>query len=200
MMLVKSMIQDKLDATTIEAFDDVGSSLSRMQNMLKQFLMLADRNNEVQDGLPTIAEVSLKSMLDDVLSDLREQLSDDLKVENQLTDNLNVHIDRHHCREIFSLILGEVIGSTGGGAECRIYIDDSSSSELVKCCIQINGITVPDELHESIFEPFALPIANVGTGLSFAVAKHLMELNGSIITAQFPAEDQIVFSLELKSE
>jgi signal transduction histidine kinase len=64
------------------------------------------------------------------------------------------------------------------------------------CVITISGFCVKREIQESIFEPFALPLANVGTGLGFSVVKRLIELNKGKIVATSKPEGNTTF-LEL---
>ena len=195
MMLLKSMIKESFDQTSNDAFDDVTTGLKRMQEMVKQFLMLANRDNEIKGGAPTPGIVDLNKLLQNTFeSDFQS------KISNTIPCPTNVCVDEKHVTEIFKLIFTEVFEVTGGLATCDVSITDSELESHITCVIKIDGLSVNPELHDSIFEPFAMPIANVGTGLSFALAKHISELNSCQIIAEFSEDNQILFKLTIPSQ
>jgi len=191
MMLLKSMIQDSFDDTSSAAFDDVTVSLKRMQAMVKQFLMLANHDNEVKGGTPAPASTDLHSVVDSALLD-----KDKDNVRNRVPESTNVFVDSRHISEVLNLVLSEIFEITDGQASCEIVVGEPDVDRIA-CEIKVDGLSVSPELHNSIFEPFAMPIANVGTGLSLAVAKHIVELNKCEISAEFPSDNQVTFTLSL---
>lgn len=191
MMLLKSMIASSFDDTSSAAFDDVTTSLKRMQSMVKQFLMLANHDNEVKGGIPAPESIDLNTVVDNAVLDEFKQA-----VENNVPTGTEVHIDHKHISEVLTLIMSEILAITDGQAKCSITVGDIDE-QLLNCEVNVDGFTVNSEFHNSIFEPFSMPISNVGTGLSLAVAKHIVELNSCQITAEFPAENQVQFLLTL---
>lgn len=202
-MLIESMLGDKLEPIIQDALKDVEKSLQRMQAMVKQFLVLANRSSESRGGMPIPSKIQLKTVLNDVISNIKMQRAGtnaQICCECDVDDSVEILFDDSHIREILQLILNEIAETTACKAKCRIsaeYAPDGKPEAI--CRIEANGVPHVKEAADSIFEPFALPIANVGSGLSFSVAKHLLEVNGGKIEAKFPGQETLTFVLHLKT-
>ena len=191
MMLIKSTVGETFSDMANAAYGDVMASLKRMQEMVKQFLILAQRNNEVSSGVPTPVNIGVKTLFAGIKT---LPFSKELEVDVQT--EAHVSVDPEHIKEIFKLIINEVLEITSNTADCKITITEEDSTIISS--IEINNIKIDQKLHHVIFEPFAMPISNVGTGLSFAVAKQIAIVNKVDLTAEFPEEKQLVFKMHLK--
>ena len=198
-MLIESMEKDKLDKVADEALHDVKKSLERMQQMVKQFLVLANRSTELKGGLPAPEKLNLLEIVEEACNNIKIQKQNINDIDNccsiSIDKNIEISSDPSHVRELFNLILNEIIESTAGKARFQISAANFPNRGETDCIVAIKGIPNVKKNAEAIFEPFALPIANVGTGLAFSVAKHLIELNGGKIKADFPADDELTFTL-----
>jgi len=208
-MFIESMIGRNLDPVAKEALTDVRKSLERMQSLVKQFLLLANRSSEVKGGKPSPAMLELKNVVLDAIRDLSFQKGNainpiEVKCENKIPSGVQLYCDDAHLHEVIHLILNELIETTAGRASCLIEKCQTPGNLPQSLCsfkIFVGGVILHKDIEESIFEPFALPIANVGAGLSFSVAKHLVELNGGFISAEFSAsKDSITFTISLPSK
>jgi len=208
-MFIESMIGRNLDPVAKEALTDVRKSLERMQSLVKQFLLLANRSSEVKGGKPAPAMLELKGVVDDAIRDLSFQKGNaanpiEVKCENRIPSGVQLYCDDAHLHEVVHLILNELVETTAGRASCLVekcQTPESLPQSLRSFKIFVGGVILHKDIEESIFEPFALPIANVGAGLSFSVAKHLVELNGGFISAEFSAsKDSINFTISLPSK
>lgn len=199
-MLIESIEKDKLDTVAKDALHDVKKSLERMQLMVKQFLVLANRSTELKGGGPPAPEkLNLHEAVEDAFNNIKIQKQNIHDVDNccilDIDKNIEISSDPGHIKELFNLIFNEIIESTGGKARFRISAENFQSRGETECIVAIKGVPNVKKNADAIFEPFALPIANVGTGLAFSVVKHLIELNGGKIKADFPAEDELTFTL-----
>jgi K+-sensing histidine kinase KdpD len=201
-MLVESMLGENLEPVAKDALKDVEKSLQRMQAMVKQFLVLANRSSEARGGMPIPSVVELKTVLNDVISNIKMQRTNsniEFNCKCNIDENIEILFDDSHIREIFQLILNEIAETTAGKAACDISAEFSRQKSEVICKIKAQGSPHVEDASDSIFEPFALPIANVGSGLSFSVAKHLLEVNNGKIEAKFPDKETLIFELFLKT-
>ncbi|OGV55209.1 MAG: hypothetical protein A2017_09285 [Lentisphaerae bacterium GWF2_44_16] len=202
LMLIESIEGNKFDALAKDALADVKKSLARMQAMVKQFLVLANRSSEHKGGTPHPTLLNLYSVLDDVIANLKIQKENaplplNLNCVNEVDTKTDVYFDIGHLNEIFNLILNELVDTTMGKVECTIKANSADNIDnTVRCEIIARNIPhTNNNTEDSIFEPFALPIASVGAGLSFSVAKHLVEENGGTVKAFFPEKKVIIFQL-----
>lgn len=203
-MLVESMISEDLDPIAKESLIDVKKSLQRMQDLVQQFLMLANRDCELKGGTPRPQVLDLNEVVDQVCNDLKDEKESYTKpiavnCEADISDGNQIFCDKNHAREIFNLIMNEAVDTTLGKVRIAIKSIDSEDSAITSCKVHLDGIPVTGEVADAIFEPFALPIANVGAGLSFSVAKHLLELNGAEITSEFLEDNQLDLILRFKN-
>ncbi len=199
-MLIESIAGKDFDPMVQAALADVKKSLERMQTLVKQFLVLANRSSEVKGGTPHPSAVNLKSLVEDVIGNLTAQKSNapvplEVHCDNLVPDNTGIYFDPSHLREVFQLILSEVIDTTVGKATMAISSPETDKPNGVECVINVKGIPLVQGTEDAIFEPFALPIANVGSGLSFSVAKHLVELNRGTIDASFLGDEELQFNM-----
>ena len=179
-----------------------------MQSLVKQFLLLSNRSSEVKGGKPSPSMLDLKEIVEDAIRDLSFQKGNatnpiEVKCEDRIPAGVQLYCDNSHLREIIHLILNELIETTAGRASCLIERIQSPGDRpgMTSFRIFVTGIILHKDIEESIFEPFALPIANVGAGLSFSVAKHLVELNRGSISAEFSqSKDAITFVVSLPNK
>ncbi len=203
-MFVESMIGKGLDPVAKEALTDVRKSLERMQTLVKQFLVIAKRSGEAK-GKPQPSLVDLNEMTEYIVSNLLSPKSgngaaSELKCRDMLPKGFMAYCDSGHIREAIHLIINEISETTGGRAAFLIAPCGSASAQpdgFVHFKIDVSGVKLDIGSGENIFEPFALPIANVGAGLSFSVAKHLIEINGGSIKADVHSNGGLEFAIRL---
>jgi CheY-like chemotaxis protein len=204
-MLVESLLGQDVNPMALESLNDVRKSLERMQSLVKKFLLLAHRSSEVEGGKPVPTVFNLKELADEVINNLVSQKShasppQKVYCANKIDPNVKIYCDYSHFRELLHLIINEAVETTNGKSETVITSENIMDGEIVLCKLKVKGLPLEGGVEESIFEPFALPIANVGAGLSFSVAKHLIELNNGSVSATFPEEDTILFTLKIASD
>ena len=96
------------------------------------------------------------------------------------------------------MIFNEVISAAT--SPVSFTVSGTQKDKNIVCVIAIKGFCVAKEIQESIFEPFALPLANVGTGLGFSVVKSLVEFNkGKIVATSSPEENTMNLELTFLS-
>jgi DNA-binding response OmpR family regulator len=197
LLLIESLLGNSVNPIAKEALSDLKKSLERQKMLIKQFIRLSNRGF-AGDGIPEKTGINLNSFIDEIFENLlmqeRNAKMQPMRLQKNLSPNLFFQCDPGHAREIFHMIFNEIISAAAN--PIAFTVSGTRKDGNVVCVITINGFSVAKEIQESIFEPFALPLANVGTGLGFSVVKNLIEFNGGKIVATSNPEENTTF-LEL---
>lgn len=196
-----TLIESIVDAKTIEpnavaALRDVRKSLERMQDLVQKFLLLT--NVSEHNETPEQEDVNIHALIDEVTDNITDQKKDSFKpipvnVVNATDPAISIKCSHAHAREVFHLMFSEFIETTAG--KTKIEVNAATGGNGVTIVVKVDNIQISQAVAESIFEPFAMPLANVGTGLSISVAKQLVEVNGGTIKSSSPGDRQIVFEI-----
>jgi signal transduction histidine kinase len=196
-MLIESIVGEKFPDMAKEALVDVKKSLERMKAMVKQFLILARRNTEENSDRRIPVEFNLQEALIAIikkLTDSKAENGSSLSIKENVPREIEIYFPHENFGEIFSLIINELFECSGGKALFFVSACETGDNTVL-CLIEVKGLARASEAGDSVFEPFALPIANVGTGLALAVAKQLMEINDGKIEAGFPTPNDLNLTL-----
>jgi signal transduction histidine kinase len=198
-MLVESLLDKTLDSTCREALADVRKSLERMQQMVRRFLILTDRS-KLNDFIPV--SLDLCALLDEVNADLKSQNEQtkqfpNVGIDSRVEPGTKIFCSENHAREMFHMIFTEAIETSLGRVRIRATTDSTGGEDLL-INLELEHFSIPESIRDSIFEPFAMPLANVGTGLAFAVARQLAEKNGGTISAIFDSPGSTRFVIRMK--
>ncbi len=183
-MLIELSKKDIIE-NHLSSIEDIKTGLTRMQAMVKQFLHLADRSGELAQGNPNILKTKIHQTINLVIENLDAKLkTKNLNIieacDNCVDEDIMALCDPNFLHEIFFIIFDEVFEVSLGKSTIKIY--SKIKKKKVVLILEIINFNVSEDIIDSIFEPFALPFANVGVGLAFSVAKRLIiQNNGSII-------------------
>ncbi|MFA6292313.1 MAG: hybrid sensor histidine kinase/response regulator [Victivallales bacterium] len=201
LLLIESLLGDAVNPVAKEALSDLKKSLERQKMLIKQFIRLSNRGF-TEGSTPEITGINLNSFIDEIFENLlmqeRSNRMQPMRLQKNLPSNIFFHCDPGHAREIFHMIFNEIISAATNPVV--FTVSASSQDGITVCVIEIKGFCVAREIQESIFEPFALPLANVGTGLGFSVVKSLIELNrGKIVATSKPEVNTTTLELTFPS-
>lgn len=87
----------------------------------------------------------------------------------------------------------EALGSKGG----RVSIAGQASNGGVEIRVSDNGPGIPEEIRDSLFEPFVTSGKRGGTGLGLAIAKSIVEAHGGSICCESMPREGTVFRIQL---
>ncbi len=194
LMLLESGMCDLPDIA-MDSVKDIKVSLNRMQDLTKQFLHIAGRSNELGKGTPVLSEVNLGTSVEEIVKNTFLSKGSKVNLITKLKDTKDVLFDKNHLDEIFYLIINETLDVSANKAEIVIY--GRNVYNKFRCNIHIKNLEMPPNYQDFVFDPFSLPLANVGAGLSFSVAKQLVELNNSKIKATVKNDNELIFNLIL---
>ncbi|MCX6985880.1 MAG: hybrid sensor histidine kinase/response regulator [Lentisphaerae bacterium] len=197
LLLIESLLGNIVNPVAKEALSDLKKSLERQKTLIKQFIRLSNRGF-TEGSISEMTGINLNSLVDEIFENLlmqeRNSRMQPVSLQKNLSPNLFFLCDPGHAREITHMIFNEVISAAT--SPVSFTVSGTQKDKNVVCVIAIKGFCVAKEIQESIFEPFALPLANVGTGLGFSVVKSLVEFNkGKIVATSSP--DENTMNLEL---
>lgn len=123
-------------------------------------------------------------------SDLKIDLEDsmgpylrdrDISLTIDLKNNHRLHMDRERFKRVMVNLSKNAAEAMGAGGKINLQIE--KEDELVYITLRDTGPGIPEEIRESLFEPF-ITLGKKGTGLGLAVARRIIRAHGGEITAE----------------
>ncbi|MCR5101847.1 MAG: HAMP domain-containing histidine kinase [Butyrivibrio sp.] len=109
--------------------------------------------------------------------------------------------DKMQLKRVFENIINNTLKHNSSGT-C-IYVSLNASADMDRIAIRIgdNGVGIPKELRERIFEPFSVGnesrTSGQGTGLGMTIAKKIVEAHGGTISLIDNAEIKTLYEITL---
>jgi signal transduction histidine kinase len=147
---------------------------SRLNNIITDFLNYARPRN------PNLAPCRVEEVLDKNLTYLASQLEQQgYEINKSFNDNLpEIMADATMLYQAFLNILINSIQSMKPGG--KIHIDLNSNHEAVIVSFEDEGVGIPVDLMEKIWDPF-FTTKETGSGLGLGIVKKIIELHGGDI-------------------
>ncbi|MHB8171637.1 MAG: two-component system sensor histidine kinase NtrB [Thermincolia bacterium] len=185
--LLQNKHKEGMDREYIEI---IMSELDRVNNLVKEFLMLAKPAEPKQDLLSihqlikeTVIFMEGEAILYEV--DIKSDVPEDLPL---------VSLDSEQMKQVLINIIHnaiEAIGSKG-----NIEIKGVNCPKKISLIIRDDGPGIPENLLSKIFNPFVTTKAE-GTGLGLAVTKRIVESHGGTIEVESQIGSGTVFIIEI---
>ncbi|MCB1509980.1 MAG: PAS-domain containing protein, partial [Hyphomicrobiaceae bacterium] len=184
-----------------EYLGDISSSSRQLLSIIDDILDLA---NIDAGGLELAHEpVRIKPMLDDLAGVAAERASGEgILLDVAVADDVDSFIaDESRIRQVLDKILSNAIGFSHPGGEVRISCWRETG--LIAFSIADNGVGIPEEEQERVFERFVSHSQGShhrGAGLGLSIVKSLVELHhgsmtlvsepdkGTTVTVRFPID------------
>ena len=166
---------------------------SRINSIIRS-LMNFSRNSE-DKGLSV--ETPLCEIIDDALNLVRlSHKNKNMQFEVECNQSFKIKGDRQRLSQVFVNLLTNAIDASEQGG--KITIHSHKDDKAIRIAISDEGIGIPDDIKDSLFEPFVTSKpTGQGTGLGLALAyKTVQDHNGSIeIESQAEAGTRVVVRL-----
>jgi two-component system phosphate regulon sensor histidine kinase PhoR len=171
---------------------NISHQAERLDELIHDLLRLARLQSE-PDGVSTIP-IAIIPILEQSISQHRAiGLSKEISIDfpkptfTQPSDNWFVMGDEEALITIFNNLLGNAIRYTQRGGQVHVHIDPQPNQLVIS--VRDNGIGIPEEDHERIFERFyrvekARSSDTGGTGLGLAIVKNLVVAIGGTVTIE----------------
>jgi PAS domain S-box-containing protein len=126
----------------------------------------------------------------------RDPVARGVKVELP-ADDVVLTADGEQLRQVLLNVLLNAAQATGGQGTIRITT--AVADGRCKISIADNGVGIPPEVLERVFEPF-VTTKHRGTGLGLAIARRVVEAHGGAISVECPPAGGTVVTFELPGE
>ncbi len=200
-----SLIQKYNDADNTEKIGKhvgrIKTSIQNLTGILNDFLSL----DKLEEGKvrTNLVLVNLKEIIAEITDELELMLKSGQTINESIAlEKENVIIDKQILKNILLNLTSNAIKYSP--EESEIILDVELKNDLLKICVEDQGIGIPEEEQKHMFERFfrAKNVTNIGgTGLGLNIVKKYVELlNGSIkfkselgkgtkFTVELPIED-----------
>lgn len=159
----------------------------RILRMVNNFLDIT----RAESGFMVINPVALnivsytQTLMESILP-IAQKKDIDVKFINKCT-TMKVTLDAEKYERILLNLLSNAIKYTGSGGKIQILLDEED--EHIRISVRDNGIGIPQEKIDKIFERFyiidsSLRRKNEGTGIGLSLVKKLVDLMGGKITVR----------------
>jgi two-component system, NtrC family, nitrogen regulation sensor histidine kinase NtrY len=164
-------IFERITATLIEQID----ALARIANEFHSFARLPTR---------VIERLDLNAVVGEAVALMQEEGDAQIRVDLD-PEPLVVEADREELRRVYINLIKNAIQAIPGGVDRRVDISTrrtsiNGSEPSALCLVADNGIGIPEELRDRIFEPnFSTKTSGAGLGLAIT-RKSIEEMRGEI--------------------
>ena len=146
----------------------IQDEVKRLNRLVDDFLSFA-RPNPAHKSLVDINQVITKMVNLTPFPEVKEK---DVSLKIQLSEELpEINVDEHQIYQTLLNLFNNAIQATPKGGEIIFKTEKSASGLLIT--VMDNGIGIPDEEKEKVFEPFFTKKER-GTGLGLAVVKKII--------------------------
>lgn len=177
------------DLTPIQrdALEVMMKSEQRLENLINDLIQFSVAARG--DFSLKIAAISAKDILSSVLPTAEAKCKEKgLSLVNRIPDNLPmIHGDQEKLVWALNQLIDNAVKFTPSGGKIEIGISEESG--LVTFYVADNGIGIPEDQLDAIFEPFHQVDGSTtrrysGTGLGLALVKRIIETHGSIVKVE----------------
>lgn len=190
-IISKEGVKAKVRRTMVEYIQD---EVKRLNRLVEDFLSFA-RPNPAHKSLVDINQVITKMVNLLPLPEFKEK---DIALNLQLSKEIpEVNVDEHQIYQTLLNLFNNAIQAIPKGGEITLQTETAQNGILIT--IMDNGIGIPDEEKEKVFEPFFTKKER-GTGLGLAVVKKIIDNHQGEIKVTDREGGGTVFSIWLPSQ
>ncbi len=155
-------------------------SILKLDNTIRDIVAYS-RNNRTEI---TFEPVRIKSIVDDIINNLRYLETGDFKIPDQITviDSSVFPCDRNRLQIILNNLLANAIRYRHPARKPNIIVDSKLKGQIVEITVSDNGIGINEQHIGKIFDMFYRTAdTSAGSGLGLYIVKEtIKKLNGSI--------------------
>jgi len=195
-MLTEALIDKQIPEEFADAVDTVRSrSVYLIETLDRVFATL-----EIETG--TLVIDAKPAFLWEIVQDAHDQLAKDIeraglkwKFERMKEQPKQIPIDKVKMATVLKIVLGNAVmyGKEGGKLTVHVGEEKIDGVEYQVCSIQDDGIGIPKEDQERVFEKFYRSQPSVhkvadGTGLGMFIVKHFVEAHRGMVRVKSAGE------------
>jgi two-component system, OmpR family, phosphate regulon sensor histidine kinase PhoR len=149
-----------------------------------------------------VERFALCPLVNEVFSDLQSRaVEKGIVLENELSPELFIRADADRVQQVLYNLIDNAIKYTPGKGRVRVTANPAQSGKVC-LSVQDQGIGIPEEARERIFERFyrvdlARSREQGGTGLGLAIVKHIVQSHGGEVWVESEPGQTTTFFLTL---
>ncbi len=195
--LIRKRLTGRIDdETTLEAVEDIQSSLDRMKEIVKELREFSHKQGEA------LGELSLREPIDLAVRMLRSELA---KTKTELTvridNDLTVHGVKNQIVQVLINLMHNAVQAMGKDKRevpNRILIEGITEDDRIVLSVRDNGPGIPFPLQAQIFEPFfTTKEAGEGTGLGLSICMRIIEAHRGQLLVESDGQTYTRFLISL---
>jgi signal transduction histidine kinase len=185
----------------------VGEDLNVMKRSLNRASAMVANLMEFLQGQDVhldLQSISVEKFLKDVAADMKpafDAVNIQMEVEVQEAERLLVAIDRERLGRVMQNLLNNALEAMTEFQDAKgdlVRIEASAVRDSLLVRVADNGPGIPEEIFETLFQPFTTVGKAKGTGLGLAIVQNLVDAHGGTIRAEEnPPEGGAAFRIEL---
>jgi PAS domain S-box-containing protein len=193
---------DSLDKNHLELLEAIQEDQQRLEILVDDLLDLS----KLEAGKVSldIESVSINNIISDAIEGLRPQIEKiNAKIEyNKNDDTVLVAADFDKISSVITNILSNALRYIPHDGSGKIQINASLENDIVIISIADNGMGIPEEYHDKIFDKFVQVKTDVSkagsSGLGLAIAKEIIEAHEGKIWVESKLDKGSTFYFTLK--
>jgi two-component system, NtrC family, sensor histidine kinase AtoS len=162
--------------------------LVRINHIVEDMLMLA------RPGAPDIERGSLHTILEEIIPLIEQNAPPGIRFEWDVHEN-KLCMDGQQMKQVFHNLLRNSMEALEEEGTIRVYT--RLDEQRMHIFVEDNGPGIPEELRESIFDPF-ISSKKTGTGLGLTIIQRIIENHKGTVCIASTGEQGTTFQLTLR--
>lgn len=160
-----------------EFFNAVANIKGEVQRLNAMIINFLDYGKPLKLKIQT---VPINSVIDDILNLVKQKaVEQGISIEKRLSDGLSAPVDVQQIKTcVMNLILNSIQAVPENSG--KIDIETSNNNGFILIRVSDNGVGIPDENLEKIYEPY-FTTKETGIGLGLAITKRIVDEHGGKI-------------------
>ncbi|MBT4512916.1 MAG: PAS domain S-box protein [Chloroflexi bacterium] len=154
-----------------ESLNFIQSSVSKMEILLSGLLQVSRAGRLT----PSLTDLDMNALIVDVQNSFEHQLRE-RGVQVEISDLPNCFGDQSQMNQVFSNLLGNALKYLDTDRQGVIRVTGCKENDQVVYCVEDNGVGIPEEHKEKVFQMFHRIDANAtpGEGLGLTIIKKIV--------------------------
>lgn len=156
--------------------EEIEKSISSLDQVVSNVLHFA-KNNKLHLG-----PVNIHSLAQEVRHHFFGLYGQNVTIDLEVTGNPFIIADGQALRQCFYNLITNALQVTAFSGAINITVKDEDEADSVSILVRDDGVGIPQEIMERLFEPFASG-RREGTGLGLSIVKRIVVAHGGDISA-----------------
>lgn len=186
---------DEEKAQKIKSFTQfIANEIKRLVGMIQEILNFV-RGEESLDKIPLPIKDVIEEALDISKLGLEQQ---NIKIFTELEANETMLIDHQRFIRMLNNIINNSRDALTEGGKIWVFLKKYKGKLHIQ--IKDNGIGIPEEIIDKVFEPFVSYGKSGGTGLGLAIAKKIVESHRGVISINSQPNEGTITNIYFTSD